>query len=115
MVDALVGPRQEAVSNREFSVLFDSTSGCTGMTQFLGYVPRVRTPRHIHPYSEMICVVAGSGRVEIAGQTTTVRAGSCYYLPKGVPHLVENTADEFLVELGVFTPSLSPAQNTPVE
>lgn len=103
------------MSDREFQVLFDHTSGCTGMTQFLGYVPPVRTPHHVHPYSEMICVVSGRGTVEIAGQSTSVRAGSCYYLPMGVPHLVENTGDEFLVELGVFTPSLPPAQNTPVE
>lgn len=113
-VDGLVGPREDAVSNREFTVMFDHASGCSGMTQFLGYVPQVRTPRHIHPYSEMICVVAGSGTVEIAGRSTRVGPGSCYYLPKGVPHLVENTGEEFLVELGVFTPSLSPAQNTPV-
>lgn len=115
LTESAATPAQDAVSGREFRVLFDAGSGCSGMTQFLGYVPHIRTPRHIHPYSEMICVVAGSGVVEIAGRTARVGVGSCYYLPKGVPHLVENTGEGHLIELGVFTPALSPVQNTPVE
>lgn len=107
--------RRPAVSNREYQVLFDPGSGCSGMTQFVGFVPAVRTPRHIHPYSEMLCIVRGTGTVEIEGQEQKVGPGWCYYLPEGTVHLVQNLEAEFLVELGVFTPAGSPAQNTPVE
>ncbi len=41
--------RHPAVSSREYQVLFEPACGCSGMTQFVGYVPAVRTPRHTHP------------------------------------------------------------------
>jgi mannose-6-phosphate isomerase-like protein (cupin superfamily) len=115
VIDSHRRAAQDAVSDREFRVLFDDDVADVGMTQFLGYVPRVRTPRHVHPYSEMVCVVQGTGTVEISGMVRNVGVGSCYYLPEGIPHRVENTGEEFLVELGVFTPAGSPAQNSPVE
>lgn len=115
VIDLRVRERQDAVSGREFRVLFDPSAGCSGMTQFVGYVPSIRTPRHVHPYSEMLCILRGSGLVEIDGHEERVGAGWCYYLPAGTPHLVQNLGDEPLVELGVFTPAGSPAQNTPVE
>ena len=104
-----------AVSQREYQLLFDPDGGCSGMTQFVGYVPALRTPRHTHPYDEMLCIVSGTGTVEIEGVEQEVSAGWCYYLPRGTVHLVQNRADEPLVELGVFTPAGSPTQNTPVE
>ena len=107
--------KEPAVSNREFSVLFDPGRGCSGMTQFLGYVPKVRTPRHIHPYDEMLYILRGHGTVEIEGHEVEVGPGDCYYLPRGCVHLVQNTQDDFLVELGIFTPAGSPTQHTPVE
>jgi mannose-6-phosphate isomerase-like protein (cupin superfamily) len=107
--------KHPAVSNREYQLLFDPSCGCSGMTQFVGYVPALRTPRHVHPYDEMLCIVSGTGTVEINGEETEVSAGWCYYLPQGTPHLVQNRDEAFLVELGVFTPAGSPTQNTPVE
>ncbi|RKT56082.1 cupin domain-containing protein [Saccharothrix australiensis] len=105
---------QDAVSDREYQVLFDPATGCSGVTQFLGHIPAVRTPRHYHPYSEMAFVVGGSGRVEIEGAVSALGPGSCFHLPAGVPHRVENTGSGFLRLLGVFTPAGSPAQHTPV-
>ncbi len=117
---ALVNPLDQeakaAVSSRQYRVLFDAESGCSGLTQFVGYVPAVSTPMHIHPYSEMVCIIEGSGTVDIDGNIASVSPGWCYYLPEGVPHRVENKDPEnYLVEMCVFTPSGSPAQNTPVE
>ncbi|MEO6825711.1 MAG: cupin domain-containing protein [Microbacteriaceae bacterium] len=117
---ALVKPLDQkakpAVSDREYRVLFDAESGCSGLTHFIGYVPAVRTPMHIHPYSEMVCIIEGAGTVDINGKVASVSPGWCYYLPEGVPHRVENKdPDNYLVEMCVFTPSGSPEQNTPVE
>lgn len=106
---------QDAVSQREYQVLFDPTNGCSGVTQFLGYIPTIRTPMHYHPYSEMAFVVGGSGQVEIAGEMATLTPGCCFYLPAGIHHRVENLESGFLRLLGVFTPAGSPAQNIPVE
>ncbi|TCO47406.1 cupin domain-containing protein [Actinocrispum wychmicini] len=114
-VDLADQSTQDAVSQREYQVLFDPAVGCSGVTQFLGYIPTIRTPMHYHPYSEMAFVVGGSGRVEIAGETSTLTPGSCFYLPAGVHHRVENLDTGFLRLLGVFTPAGSPSQNIPVE
>ena len=114
-IDLAGREKRPAVSNREYQLLFDPECGCSGMTQFVGYVPAIRTPRHVHPYDEMLCIVSGTGTVEVNGVEHDVSAGWCYYLPRGTPHLVQNTQSEFLVELGVFTPAGSPTQNTPVE
>lgn len=106
--------RQDAVSDREYQTLFDPGSGCSGVTQFVGYIPVLRTPMHFHPYSEMVFVLSGTGQVEIAGATADVGAGSCFYLPAGVHHLVENLGGEgFLRLLGVFVPAGSPSENVP--
>lgn len=114
-VDATDLEREAAVSHREFQIVVDPRNGCSGMTQFVGYVPAIRTKRHIHPYDEMLCVLRGEGTVEIEGREVEIGPGWCYYLPRGCVHLVQNTQEAFLVELGVFTPAGSPAQNTPVE
>ncbi|CCH31927.1 cupin domain-containing protein [Actinosynnema sp. NPDC047251] len=106
--------KQDAVSDREYQTLFDPEKGCSGVTQFVGYIPTLRTPMHFHPYSEMVFVLSGTGQVEIAGVTSTVGAGTCFYLPAGVHHLVENLGDEgFLRLLGVFVPAGSPSENMP--
>jgi mannose-6-phosphate isomerase-like protein (cupin superfamily) len=63
----------------------------------------------------MLCIISGSGTVEINGVERDVSPGWGYYLPRNTPHLVQNRQAEFLVELGVFTPAGSPTQNTPVE
>ncbi|MGI8522758.1 MAG: cupin domain-containing protein [Nocardioides sp.] len=115
VVDLTGQEKEAAVSGREFRVLFDPDRGCSGMTQFVGYVPAIRTPRHYHPYDEMLFIVRGEGTVEIEGREVGVGPGHCYYLPAGCVHLVQNTQDRFLIELGVFCPAGSPAQNTPVE
>lgn len=115
VIDLAGQEKEAAVSKREFQIVFDPTRGCSGMTQFVGYVPAIRTPRHFHPYDEMLFVVRGHGTVEIEGRAVEVGPGSAYYLPAGCVHLVENTEEDFLVELGVFTPAGSPTQNTPVE
>jgi quercetin dioxygenase-like cupin family protein len=115
VVDLAGLEKEAAVSQREFQIVFDPARGCSGMTQFVGYVPAVRTPRHFHPYDEMLCILRGRGTVEIEGREVEVGPGFCYYLPAGCVHLVQNTEDQLLVELGVFTPAGSPTQNTPVE
>jgi len=116
LVDPLDQEAKPAVSDRQYRVLFDAESGCSGLTHFIGYVPAVRTPMHTHPYSEMVCIIEGSGTVDIDGHMANVSPGWCYYLPEGVPHRVQNKdPDNYLVEMCVFTPSGSPEQNTSVE
>lgn len=115
-IDLADREKRPAVSNREFQVLFDPECGCSGMTQFVGYVPAIRTPRHIHPYDEMLFILSGRGHIEIDGHEAEISPGWGYYLPRGVPHVVQNHDESaFLIELGIFTPAGSPAQNTPVE
>ncbi len=59
--------------------------------------------------------MCGRGTVEIEGKEVPVGPEDCYCLPRNYVHLVQNTDDDSLVELGLFTPAGSPTQNTPVE
>ena len=53
---------------------------------------------------------AGAAAPHRGARPSSPRPGA----PVGV-HLVQNTGEEFLVELGVFTQAGSPTQNTAVE
>jgi quercetin dioxygenase-like cupin family protein len=82
---------------------------CPSATQFVGLVPPGRAPDHYHEYDEVIYVLDGDGYVEIDGEQTPVRAGSCIHLPRRLVHCVANTGTSELRLLGVFRPAGSPA------
>lgn len=114
-IDLAAQVARDAVSEREYRVLFEPDSGCAPITQFVGYIPKIRTPLHYHAYSEMLYVLSGRGQVEIEKTVYQVSAGSAFYLPSGCHHLVENLGDEHLLLLGVFRPAGSPDVSFPVE
>jgi len=103
-----------AEDGRWYRVLVDGEVGSTSVTQFIGAIPPGRAPDHFHEYEEVLCVLAGSGRVW-AGQTCApIERGSCVFLPRRQPHCVENTGGDELRLLGVFYPAGSPAMRYPV-
>ncbi|WP_166355801.1 cupin domain-containing protein [Phytoactinopolyspora limicola] len=113
-IDLAEQEARDAVSDRKFRVLFDPDTGCAAMTQFIGYIPPIRTPLHYHDYSEMVYVVDGHGQVEIDGAQYTIGPGSTFYLPAGCHHLVENLGTGYLRLLGVLRPASSPDVAHPV-
>jgi len=99
----------ETTGDRKFRVLFGPGRGCSVATQFVGEIPPGRAPDHSHPYDEVVLVLAGEGKVHIAGAEHALSAGTCTHLPPGLLHCLENTGSMMMRVLGVFHPADSPA------
>jgi len=99
----------EVTGDRRFRVLFGPGNGCGAATQFVGEIPPGRAPEHIHPYDEVVLVLAGEGVLHAGVGDRPLAPGSCVHLPPGEPHCLENTGRATLRVLGVFHPGGSPA------
>lgn len=102
-------PVLTAGTDREFRYLINQDAGCYDVTQFLGIIPPSRAPLHSHVYDEVVYVVEGEGVLHLGEEHTPIRTGSCFHLPPGVVHCVENSGTGPMRVLGVFHPSGDPA------
>ncbi|MFN2531401.1 MAG: cupin domain-containing protein [Pyrinomonadaceae bacterium] len=96
-------------ADRWYRLLVDEEVGSTQVTQFIGSIPPGRAPDHFHNYEEVLFILRGEGRMWAGASSTSIRQGSCVYLPKRQVHCVENTGSNELRLLGVFYPAGSPA------
>jgi len=96
---------QRADENRTFRVLFE-----TDVTQFVGLVQPSRAPDYSHPYDEVGYIIEGRGFAHVRGESRPIGPGSCFHLPPGLVHCIENSGPGVMRILGVFHPSGSPAQ-----
>ena len=103
---------QRADAKRTFRVLVDTDTGCAHATQFVGYVEPFRAPDHSHPYDEVGYILAGTGFAHVNGDKVPIGPGSCFHLPPGNVHCIENVGPEVMRILGVFHPSDSPASRS---
>ena len=97
------------VGDRWYRVLLDESVGSTQVTQFVGAIPPGRAPNHFHEYEEVLCVLAGSGRMWADEMSAPIGPGSCVFLPRRQLHCTENTGTSELRLVGVFAPAGSPA------
>ena len=95
--------------DRWYRVLIDDAMGCRQVTQFVGAIPPGRAPAHFHEYEEVLCFLAGEGRLWAGDVSAVVGPGLCAFLPRGQVHCTENTGASELRLLGVFHPAGSPA------
>jgi mannose-6-phosphate isomerase-like protein (cupin superfamily) len=100
---------QEATTQREFRIVADPASGLRSATHFVGYIPTVRAPDHMHYYDEVIYVLDGEGAMHMNGETTPLRSGSCIHLPARTVHCLANTGADVMKVVAVFRPAGSPA------
>jgi mannose-6-phosphate isomerase-like protein (cupin superfamily) len=98
---------ERADARRTFRVLHEGE-----LTQFVGIVEPCRAPDHSHPYDEVGYIVEGEGVAHIGGEQVPLRAGSCFYLPPGCVHCIENTGPGVMRIMGVFHPAGSPKQRS---
>ena len=99
-----------AGKDRYFKLLIDPKFGSKYVTQFLGYIKKVKAPFHEHTYEEVIYIIKGEGIVHYDDKQTTIKEGNSVYLPPGTMHRLENKNPKLELELlGVFCPAGSPA------
>ncbi|MFN0153972.1 MAG: cupin domain-containing protein [Gaiella sp.] len=110
LVDTDHADHRAATGKRSFQILFDGTNGSARATLFVGHIPPGAAPWHYHLYDEIVCVLAGSGRLHLGDEREPLAAGSAFRLSPRELHIVENTSgDAPLVVLGLFTPAGSPS------
>ena len=65
-------------------------------------------PAHSHPNGEeVIYIIAGTGRVLVAGEVSDVRAGSTILFPQGAVHMLHNTGPDEMKVVCFFAPPTS--------
>ena len=102
-------PELRADENRTFRYLVNQDAGCSEVTQFVGVVQPCRAPDHSHAYDEVGYIVEGRGFAHSGGESIPIGPGSCFHLPPGTVHCIENTGPGVMRILGVFHPSGDPA------
>ncbi len=98
-----------ATGRRSFQVLLGPENGCCRATMFLGVVPPGAAPWHFHQYDEIVLIVRGCGAYHEADSDTPTSPGTAVRISPRTVHINENTSDEDMHVLGVFTPAGSPA------
>ena len=98
---------ERADEKRTFRVLHQGE-----LTQFVGIVEPCRAPDHSHPYDEVGYILDGEGLAHIGEEQVPLRAGSCFYLPPGCVHCIENSGPGVMRIMGVFHPAGSPKQRS---
>lgn len=100
-------PEERADENRTFRILHEGE-----LTQFVGVVQPCRAPDHSHPYDEVGYILEGRGWAHVGGRSIPIAPGSCFHLPPGEVHCIENTGPGAMRILGVFHPAGSPKQRS---
>jgi mannose-6-phosphate isomerase-like protein (cupin superfamily) len=98
-----------ADDKRTFRYLVNEDTGCREVTQFVGLVEPCRAPDHSHSYDEVGYIVEGRGFAHVDGESIPIGPGSCFHLPPGRVHCIENSGPGVMRILGVFHPSGDPA------
>ncbi|MGZ4334944.1 MAG: cupin domain-containing protein [Gaiellaceae bacterium] len=110
VVDCEAVEKGTATAGRQFVLGATPDVGCNSVTQFIGLIPPGCAPDHFHRYDEVIYVLEGEGMLEIGGEQTPLRSGTCVHLPKTLVHCLANTGKTEMRVLGVFRPAGSPAE-----
>lgn len=103
--------RKESMADRFYQVLHGPESGCAGITQFIGHIPRSRAPEHRHLYEEVIVILEGAGYLWTESARAAVAPGDVIFLPRKQLHSLECTTESGMRLMGAFYPAGSPAVN----
>ena len=78
---------------------------CFGVADFPA---RQHAPSHVHAdQEEILYVLTGRGEFYFDGVPEPVQPGTCAYAPPGVRHSINNTGDEVLKVVYVFSPPVA--------
>ncbi len=78
---------------------------CFGVADF---PPMKHAPGHVHEsQEEILYVLTGKGEFYFDGVPEAVEPGTCVYVPPGVTHSINNTGEEVLKVVYVFSPPVA--------
>lgn len=68
--------------------------------------PGAETPLYLHHHSdEVTCVLSGQYTFKLGDSVTNGGAGSCIFMPRGIPHAWKNNGAEAGRALFIYTPA----------
>jgi len=73
-----------------------------------GYVviqPKGRIPLHTHSNEEIYIFVKGTGKIKVGFEEEIVRAVSAIYIEPNAEHLLQNTGDDEMIMIFVYSPA----------
>lgn len=73
-----------------------------------GYViidPKGKVPSHNHPNEEVYIFVKGTGKMKVGSEEEMVAAVSAVYIEPNVNHSLQNTGDEEMIMIFIFSPA----------
>lgn len=75
---------------------------CFGVADF---PPRRHAPPHMHEeQEEILYILTGSGEFYFDGVAEPIEPGTCVYVPPKVMHSINNTSDDVLKVVYIFSP-----------
>ena len=78
---------------------------CFGVADF---PPMKHAPGHVHEsQEEILYILTGKGEFYFDGVPEEVEPGTCVYVPQGVTHSINNTGEEVLKVIYVFSPPVA--------
>ncbi len=88
-------------------VLVSSQTNAAMSLHLVKIEPHNAIPPHTHPDSaETFMVISGRGVCSLGGEKIAFGPGDCAIAPAGVEHGLENSNDEPLILVAIFTPPL---------
>jgi quercetin dioxygenase-like cupin family protein len=73
-----------------------------------GYVviqPKGRVPLHAHSNEEIYIFVKGTGKIKVESKEEIVEAVSAIYIEPNTEHLLQNTGNDEMIMIFVYSPS----------
>jgi quercetin dioxygenase-like cupin family protein len=73
-----------------------------------GYVviqPKGKIPLHAHSNEEIYIFVRGTGKIKVESKEETVKAVSAIYIEPHTEHLLQNTGDDEMIMIFVYSPA----------
>ena len=98
-------PRYERDGITSYLLVAESTTGAKEITTTLVEMkPGGRQRVHSHENEQCYMILEGAGKMTVAGETRTLRAGETVFIPSNAPHGLVNTGKGPLIYISAASP-----------
>ncbi len=100
-----IAPCHERGGEMHLLLTPEKVEGQSGSLETVTLLPGEIFAEHYHPYSdEYLYVAQGQANITDECSTTTVLAGTGIFIPKHVPHRIQNSGITMTIIVSFFTP-----------